>query len=392
MEHNRLLHCGPQQILSTVRENFWVLGGRNLARKVYCSCVRCFRCKPIPLEQIMGVLPKDRVEVNPPFYVTGTDYAGPFPMKTKRGRGSQIIKCYICLFVCFSTKALHLEVVSDLTSEAWIACFRRFVARRDKPLKIYSDNGSNYIGANTELKELQKFLELESQTISNTLGNEGIQWQFIPARAPNFGGLWEAAVKSCKHHLRRILVNSPLTYEEFITLLAQVEAVLNSRPLVPLSSSPDDLEVLTPSHFLIGRKLTAAPDPSLQEIPVNHLSRWQHVQMLHQHFWSRWSSEYLAGLQQGQKWLKNSNNLQTGQLVIIKEDNLPPSQWRLGRVKELFCGPDGNNQIDETPTNQPSTSPANSERDGGGNKSVKRKLDYQNNTGTSNKKHFDAAQ
>ncbi|XP_072392364.1 uncharacterized protein [Diabrotica undecimpunctata] len=181
--------------------------------------------------------------------------------------------------------------------------------------------------------------------MSNTLGNEGIQWQFIPARAPNFGGLWKAAVKSCKHHLRRILVKSLLKYEKFSTLLAQVEAVLNSRPLVLLSSSPDDLEVLTPSHFFIERKLTKAPDPSLKEIPVNHLSRWQHVQMLHQHFWSRWSSEYLAELQQRQKWMKNSNNLQTGQLVIIKEDNLPPSQWRLGRVKKLFCGPDGNVRV-----------------------------------------------
>ncbi|XP_072392365.1 uncharacterized protein [Diabrotica undecimpunctata] len=109
MEYNRLLHCGPQQLLSTIRENFWVLGGRNIARKVYRNCVRCFRCKPIPLEQIMEVLPKERVEVNPPFYVTGMDYAGPFPMKTKRGRGSQIIKCYIYLFVCVLTKALYLR-------------------------------------------------------------------------------------------------------------------------------------------------------------------------------------------------------------------------------------------------------------------------------------------
>ncbi|XP_072395152.1 uncharacterized protein [Diabrotica undecimpunctata] len=196
----------------------------------------------------MAPLPKDRVTPSPPFYVTGMDYAGPFQIKSKYGRIAKLSKCYVCLFICCSTKAIYIELVSELTKEAF--------TRRGKPLKKISDNGTQFVGANKELKLLGDFLLSHSPSLTNAVSNEGINWNFIPAKSPNFGGLWEAGVKSCKKHLKRILGNCTLTFEDFYTTLVQIEAILNSRPLCPLSSSPDDFESLTPSHFLIGRRLT----------------------------------------------------------------------------------------------------------------------------------------
>ncbi|CAG7823797.1 unnamed protein product, partial [Allacma fusca] len=158
---------------------------------------------------------------------------------------------------------------------------------------------------------------------------------------PHFGGLWEAGVKSTKHHLKRVVGNTVLTYEEFSTLLIQIEACLNSRPLCPLSTSPDDLSALTPGHFLVGRPLIAISEPDYTKLKINRLSRWQLLQQLHQHFWRRWQAEYLDRLQQRPKWAKIEENLRQGDMVIIKDDRLPPQEWRLGRIIEVHTGPDG---------------------------------------------------
>ncbi|KAG5865570.1 hypothetical protein JTB14_012750 [Gonioctena quinquepunctata] len=201
------------------------------------------------------------------------------------------------------------------------------------------------IGANKELLELGKFLQTDCNNLKETFNNEGVEWKFIPAHAPNFGGLSEAGIKSCKHHLKRVLANVSLTFEGYCTLLTQVEAILNSRPLVPLSSDPNDFDVLTPSHFLIGRRLTSLPDPDVQDIPDNRLSRVQHIQKLNQHFWTRWSKEYLVELQTRNKWRHPMEDLKIGDLVLIRDDKLPPLQWNRGRVIAVHPGPDSKCQV-----------------------------------------------
>ncbi|XP_018395971.1 PREDICTED: uncharacterized protein LOC108774377 [Cyphomyrmex costatus] len=142
-EHLTLLHAGPQSLLSSIRQQFWPIGGRNLARKTVHDCIRCFRSNPRQSTIPMGELSKARVSQTMPFHNTGVDYAGPFIVKDRKGRGSKTSKAFVCLFICFATKALHLELVSDLTSEAFIAALRRFSARRGKPAHMYSDNGTN---------------------------------------------------------------------------------------------------------------------------------------------------------------------------------------------------------------------------------------------------------
>lgn len=161
--------------------------------------------------------------------------------------------------------------------------------------------------------------------------DDQINWHFIPPRSPHFGGLWEAAVKSTKHHLRRVMGNSIFTYEQLYTLLVQIESILNSRPLTPLSNDPNDYSILTPGHFLIGDNLTDIPENDITNIQRNRLTHWQHIELLKQHFWKRWHREYLNHLQQRMKWKTTGKQvLHRGQRVIIKEDNSPPLRWPIG--------------------------------------------------------------
>lgn len=337
-EHTQLCHAGPNLLLSVIRERFWPVAGRNLAKRVVFECIRCYKCKPDHVFPMMGILPKDRVRPTPPFYVTGIDYAGPLFIKTKVGRGAKLTKGYVSVFVCFSTKALHLELVSDLTTESFIAAFRRYVSRRGKPARVYSDNDCNLAGAS---RELAKFITKEKNDLSEKFHNEDIEWHFIPANAPHFGGLWEAGVKSMKFHLKRMLGNASLMFEQFATVLTQIEAIPNSRPLIPMTCAPNEFGALTPSHFLIGRTVVSLPDPDLRDIPVNRLSKLQHLQRLQQHFWERWSREYICELQNRVKWSQSKGNISEGALVLICDDNLPPLKRNLGRVVKVHPGADG---------------------------------------------------
>ncbi|GFR19341.1 integrase catalytic domain-containing protein [Trichonephila clavata] len=211
-----------------------------------------------------------------------------------QGRGSRNTKCYICVFVCLATKAVHLEVVSDLTSRAFIACLKRFVVRRDKISDIFCDQPTS-----TELAEISKGSSgslMKEDAINQFLVTDNITFHFNPPSAPHFGGIWEATVKSFKFHLNRVVEVTSITFEELATLSSQIEVYLNSRPLCVLSSSPDDLHVLTPGHFRIGKALTAVPQPTVSD-DLRHCDRWRLLTRMTQHFWKRWSSEYLTLIQ-----------------------------------------------------------------------------------------------
>lgn len=206
----------------------------------------------------MGHLPASRVTPNYPFQVTGTDFCGPFPISSRIGRGNRITKCYICIFICFCTKAVHLETVSDLSTKGFLSCFRRFVSRKGKPSQVHCDNGTNFVGANNELG---RALKAGMNSIYKFTAEDGVQFKFNPPYSPTFGGLWEANVKCLKQLLKKTIGNASLTFEELSTLCAEVEAVLNSRPLTPLTCNPSDLSPLTPGHFLVGRPLTSLAFP-----------------------------------------------------------------------------------------------------------------------------------
>ena len=230
----------------------------------------------------MGQLPPDRLNPGPMFDRIGP-HARPIMIKSGSIRNTTITKSYAAVFVCFSVKVVHLEVVTSLTTAAFIATLRRFIARRGKPSVIWSDHATNFVGATTTLKQLKENPEMR-QAISDYCSNQGIQWKFIPEQSPHFGGLWEAMVKSFKFHLKRIVGDVKVNFEELTMITTQIEACLNSRSITPLPENTDEIEALTPGHFIIRRPLEALPDPSSSHRPMPEHKSWHLCQMLVQHF------------------------------------------------------------------------------------------------------------
>lgn len=338
--HKRTLHGGVQLMINYIRSKYWILNVKKLVKRYISKCLICARQRATVHNQLMGDLPKVRVTPARAFLHSGVDFAGPYNVLMSKGRGAKTNKAYIAIFVCMATKAIHLELVGDLTSAAFIGAFRRFVSRRGICNHLWSDQGRNFIGANKELLDAWKEANLQfHDEIQDLLVKDGTQWHFVPAYSPNFGGLWEAGVKSMKYHLRRVLKTN-LTFEEMTTILCQIEACLNSRPLCPI----DDKEcesVLTPGHFLIGESPLTVPSPDLKDIKLSYLSRWQYTQKLLNDFWKAWQKEYLSRLQQRPKWLKRTEEFEIGQIVLIKTDGLPPGKWLLGRIVDKHPGLDG---------------------------------------------------
>ncbi|XP_053685891.1 uncharacterized protein LOC128735430 [Sabethes cyaneus] len=282
--HLKLLHAGPQLLLSTVRLRYWPLGGRNIARTVCHQCLRCYRMRPTLIQQFMADLPASRVTAARPFSTTGVDYFG--PVYVRSGYRRTAVKAYVSVFVCFVTKATHLELVTDLSTARFIQALRRFTSRRGNCATLWSDNGTNFVGAKNQMRELLKILNTKEhhQKVAKECADDGMQWKFIPPGAPHFGGLWEAAVRSAKKHLLKVLADTPVSYEDMTTLLTQVECCLNSRPLTQLSDDPDDLRPLTPGHFLVGSALQSIPSADYTDTAYGRLKTWEAVQKRLQDF------------------------------------------------------------------------------------------------------------
>ena len=305
--HLDTLHGGPNQVMAQIRSNFWIPNNRSVVRQELQQCVKCSRFTAKLSAPLMGDLPKERIDVpTRAFENVGLDFAGPFLCKPSSKARSQD-KAYMALFVCFASKAVHIECVSDMTTLGCMAAIRRFISRRGCPSQVFSDNGTNFGGSANEIQQLQEVL---SNKHDNSLQSQssalGIRWNFIPPRAPHFGGLWEAAVKSAKKHLRRTMGNSVLTFEELTTLFCQIEAVLNSRPISVMSDDPNEVEPLTPAHLSIGHRLDVLPSFLLDQThDVDNCSpskRWYHIQNILLHFWNRWTKEYVTTLQERSKW------------------------------------------------------------------------------------------
>ena len=304
--HVSLCHCGPSLLMCASGSRLHVLGARRLSRSPCSRCTICRKNCPKLQTQLMGELPSYRVTPTSPFSHTGMDFAGPITLKLGHTRRPVKIDAYVCIFICMTFKAVHLEVVSDLTTSAFKAALHRFTSRRNCPSHLYSDNGSNFIGARNELRQLYKFLkqqEADGDIQYYLSNNQNITWHTSPPRSPHFGGLWESAVKGMKKHLKRVVGSTLLTFKELTTIICQIEACMNSRPLLPITShSQDGLTTLTASHFLLFKAPVSYPeDPRLPEKP-HLLRKWNQCQSMVQHFWKRWSMEYLNCLQARTKW------------------------------------------------------------------------------------------
>lgn len=333
--HLTVLHSGTERTLTEIRSAYWIPKGRSAVKHVLHGCVVCRRRNATPCPPLMSELPECRFDCSRPFASVGLDYFGPFLVKKLR----KTEKRYGVLFTCLSVRAVHIEVAHNLEADSLLMALRRFIARRGHPTVIFSDNGTNMVGGEREIRE--SLAELDSNRIGDMLSQRRIQWNFIPPGAPHMGGAWERMVGSVKRAFRVISSGQVLTDEVLLTLFTEVESMLNGRPLTYVSTDPHDMEPLTPNHFLLGCASPNVPPGVFRDKEVNSRRRWRQAQVLAGQFWKRWRQEYLPTLLQRQKWRGENRNMRVGDVVLMMDDNAPRGFWPLAKVIKVFEGADG---------------------------------------------------
>ena len=345
--HHRVGHDGVKETLTEIRRKFWVVKGRSLVSRIIHHCVLCrrfegrhFQVPPAP------PLPAFRVTEDPPFSYTGVDFAGPLYVRTFGLMKSN--KVWICLFTCLVTRAVHLDIVTDLTTETFMRCLKRFAGRRGLPRMFLSDNGKTF-------KAAAQFIDtvFKDATVQEYLAGQGVEWKFNIEKTPWWGGAFERLVKSTKRCLRKMVRRSKLSFDELQTLLVEVEAIINSRPLSYVSAT-DIEEPLTPSHLLMGRRVLSLPDNLGHAVDLDYEdfnpltstqleTRLKRLNESLNYFWTRWRDEYLAELRDTHRQHISSTSqpkISEGDIVVIHDEDLPRGFWKFGRVKSLIVGRD----------------------------------------------------
>lgn len=326
-------HSGKEYVLSLIRQKFWIVGARPLVKRVLRECVLCKRLKGKPGVQQMADLPAERVTPdNPPFSYVGVDCFGPFVVK----RGRSQLKRYGCLFTCLTMRAIHVEKLDSLEADSFINALVRFCTRRGVPEKIRSDNGTNFVGGEKELREAMRSWKEDSKAKVHFLQKE-IKWEFNPPAASHMGGIWERQIRTVRKVLNVILRKQIVDDERLSTLFCEVESIVNGKTLTVLS---DDETPLTPNHLLLLREGPHLLPGRFDQSDI-YGRRWRHVQFLSDQFWKRWVREYLPTLQLRHKWLRPKRNLQDGDVVLIRDENTPRKNWPLGQIIQTFPGKDG---------------------------------------------------
>ena len=345
--HKRVLHNGVRETLVELRSRFWIVKGRQIVRKVLSRCVDCKRIEgqhyAIPPT---APLPQFRVEENPAFTNTGIDFAGPLFVKRDSSKEqSGMEKVYIALYTCGSSRAVHIDVVPDLSAEAFIRSFKRFICRRGIPRLVVSDNAKTFKSAAKLLLSLFELPEVQSLLL-----NHKIKWRFNLELAPWWGGFFERMIRCVKRCLKKILKNAKLTYDELSTVVVEVECVLNSRPLTYVSSD-DTEEPLTPSHLLTGRRVLSIPDEfaAAEEDATDRkllTRRQRYLSAMLSHFWNRWKREYVVELREHHRSTIGSANSSPSVapddvVTVMEEGKSNRGAWTLGRIVTVHPGSDG---------------------------------------------------
>lgn len=280
-------------------------------------------------------LPPPRLRLfKPAFYSAGMDCFRPLLIKV--GRRNE--KRWGLLFKCLTTRAVHLEILTSIDSDAFLMALRRFIARRGQPAELYSDQGTNFRGGETELREAYNQLSPELQQL---LAKQQISFHYNPPAAPHFGGVWEREIRSVKAAFNSTLGSETVTEEVLMTVLTEIEAILNSKPLGYVSANLADPDPVTPNCLLLGRPDGSLPPVVYPESELLSKRRWRHSQVLAERFWSTFVKHYLLGLQTRGKWQNPSPDVQVGMVVLLIDPQLPRSLWQMGKVTKVFPGTDG---------------------------------------------------
>ena len=336
--HEKAGHEGRQYVMKEVRAKYWILKANSAVRRRLRQCLSC-RKRIRPAErQKMADLPLDRVQSGEkPFTNTGVDFFGPF--FTKRGRAQA--KTYGVIFTCLAIRAVHIEVAASLSTDSFMCALRRFIARRGEVRMIRSDNGSNFVGTNRELKrEVDHLLDNNSYIARQTLAR-GIEWRFNPPGASHFGGAWERMIRSVRKILNGLLTSQTFTEETLRTLLCEVECIINNRPLTPVSADPRDQVPLTPNHLLVLRCVSLPASQTVEDLDLHGKKNWRQASYLANQFWRRWRLEYIPLLQtRAGPVTRSRDNVKVGDVVLVVDDSVPRGTWPLGLVEDVRTSDD----------------------------------------------------
>ena len=353
MYRERAFHTGCSQTLSLLRHKFWIPQGRSAVRRVLERCVLCRRHEGGPYKMpLMPPIPTERVSASAPFTYTGVDYFGPLFIRTK----GESQKVWVCLYTCLVVRAVHLELMYDMSAYQFLLGFRRFIAQHGKPCKIISDNAAHFKLASDTIDKIWGRILTEEDTVSYS-ANQNIQWTFTVELAPWMGGYYERLVGIAKRSLRKAIGKLLLSSEQLLTILKEAEAIINSRPLVYVGEDINSNMTLTPAHFLTLNPKIGLP-ASIQDdfedadySPVissadSLLAKWKKGLKYLRSFWQIWRNDYLLSLRERSQIKLKELRIQSpyavniGDVVLIK-DNLPRGSWRMGRIQELVNSRDG---------------------------------------------------
>uniref|UniRef100_A0A5S6QXU1 Integrase catalytic domain-containing protein n=1 Tax=Trichuris muris TaxID=70415 RepID=A0A5S6QXU1_TRIMR len=284
----------------------------------------------------MAPLPVERLRAfSPPFSCLGIDYFGPFSDLVRR----RYEKRYGCLFTCLNSRAVHIEISALLDTDSFLMAFRRFIGRRGTPAVVYSDNGTNLVAAERELRTCLN--SWNQQRIEEVFFQRRIRWKFSPPTAPHFGGVWERLVRSSKVALKKVLNGQAVSDEMLSTAMVEIESLMNSRPLTHIPIDPREPEPLTPNHFLLGRSHPHIQSDLISETEITSKRKWRAAQAIVERFWNRWQREYVPYLLERRRWVLPTRNLWVDDIVLVIDPQNPLGHWVLGRVTECKPGQDG---------------------------------------------------
>ncbi|KAL2089355.1 hypothetical protein ACEWY4_014043 [Coilia grayii] len=335
--HDRVRHQGRLFTEGAIRAaGLWLVGGKRCISKVLHKCITCRKLRGNAEKQKMADLPKERLCVAPPFTHVGLDVFGPWNVTARRTRGGMAqSKRWALLFTCMSTRAVHIEVIESMDSSSCINAIRRFFAIRGPAKTLHSDCGTNFIGASKELG-------FGEPSVQGYISQEGCTWHFNPPHASHMGGVWERMIGVARKILDSMLMQTKvvLSHEVLCTLMAEVSAIMNARPLVPIQTDPDLPFLLTPSTLLTQKGVSLAPPGDFTEKDL-YKRQWMQVQSMANRFWSRWRAEYLQSLQPRRKWQDEQRNIGVGDLVLLRDAQAVRNEWPMAIITAVFPGQDG---------------------------------------------------
>ena len=288
------------------------------------------------VQQMAPLLPEQVAGDQPPFTSTGVDCFGPLLVKCRRST----VKRWGCLFTCLTSRAVHVEVLHTMSASSFISAFQRFAARRGRPTRMYSDNGTNFVGGERELRDAWQ--EVDVAKLTRQLADQSVAWVFNPAHASHRGGATERLIRSVREVLTTTAGVQTLNDEQLLTLCAEAERVVNSRPLTRASSDVNDDTVITPQDILLpGSGSTCAPPGKFNADDCYVRRWWRQAQYLADVFWRRWLREYLPTLHARQRWHREQRSVKVGDIVVMKDIDTVRGHWPLGRVTSVHTSQDG---------------------------------------------------